>query len=99
MTSNQLHINMLKCAYIHFNPKNTNINNSAARSRDIYNNFKPELSINRQKIITVKSTKFLGIIIDADKLTNWDDQITYLENKLRGCLVAIKRIIDHDMYT
>ena len=89
MTSNQLHINMSKCAYIHFNPKNTN--NSAARCRDIYNNFKPVLSINGQKILPVKSTKFLGIIID-DKLC-WDDQITYLENKLRGCLVAIKRIM------
>ena len=72
-----------------FQSKNTN--NSAARCRDIYNNFKPVLSINGQKILPVKSTKFLGIIID-DKLC-WDDQITYLENKLRGCLVVIKRIM------
>ena len=48
------------------------------------------LSVNNIKIKKVSSNRFLGVIID-DKLT-WDAHIEHLENKLKSCLVQIKRI-------
>ena len=91
MISNQLHINMGKCCYIHFRPKTTF--KSASRTRYSYSNFMPALWINGQKIPQVHSTKFLGIIID-DRLS-WEDHVSHLENKLKSSLALIKRIIQY----
>ena len=91
MVSNQLHVNMGKCCYMHFRPKSTF--KSASRSRYCYTNFMPVLKINNQKIPQVHSTKFLGVIID-DKLS-WEDHVSHLENKLKSSLVMIKRIMKY----
>ena len=89
MRSNQLHINMGKCAYMYFRPKpSKNESLSAARTRPVTEHL--VLAINGIKIAQVQKIKFLGVIID-ENLT-WDDQISYLENKLKSCLVLIKRI-------
>ena len=97
MISNQLHINMGKCCYMHFRPKTTF--KSASRTRYAYPNFMPSLRINNQKIPQVHSTKFLGVVID-DKLS-WEDHVSHLENKLKSSLAVIKRImkyIPHSQY-
>ena len=91
MISNQLHINMGKCCYMHFRPRTTF--KSASRSRYSYTDFMPALRINGQKIPQVNSTKFLGVIID-DRLS-WEDHVSHLENKLKSSLVVIKRIIKY----
>ena len=52
--------------------------------------FKLSIYINGQSISKVKSTKFLGIIID-NKL-NWHAHLEYLSKKLRSMTGAIKRI-------
>ena len=91
MISNQLHINMGKCCYMHFRPKTTF--KSASRSRYSYSDFMPTLKINNQKIPHVHSTKFLGVVID-DRLS-WEDHVSHLENKLKSCLVVIKRIMKY----
>ena len=93
MVSNQLHINMGKCAYMYFQPKKSERleSYSCARSRPITELL--TLSINGHKIPQVSKTKFLGIIID-DKLS-WDDHISHIESKLKSCLVIIKRIIPY----
>ena len=76
---------MGKCTYMHFMP---NISNKEQHSQEPNNSF--SLSINNVKIKKVNCTRFLGVIID-DKLT-WDAHLEYLENKLKSCLVQIKRI-------
>ena len=53
--SNQLHINMGKCCYMHFRPKTTF--KLASRIRYSYPNFMPAVKINGQKIPQVHSTK------------------------------------------
>ena len=79
MISNQLHINMGKCFYMHFRPKKTF--KSASRTRYSYPNFMPAPKTNGQKIPQVHSTKFLVVVID-DRLL-WEDHVAYLENKLK----------------
>ena len=91
MVSNQLHINMGKCAYMYFRPPKVEKDESysSARTRPFMDFL--SLSINGHKIPQVSKTKFLGIIID-DNLS-WDDHISHIEDKLKSCLVVIKRII------
>ena len=89
MTSNQLHINMGKCAYMHFKP------NISVKERQTCARTQPfcdllSLSVNNTRIKKVNSHRFLGVIID-DKLS-WDAHLQHLENKLKSCLVQIKRI-------
>ena len=84
MTSNKLHINMGKCTYMHFKP------NSSVKQQQTCAQDSLFLSINNTRIKKVNSTRFLGVIID-DKLT-WNTHIEHLENKLKSCLVQIKRI-------
>ena len=89
MISNQLHINMSKCTYMHFRPGyNNEERQSCARTR-MYN---PDLALKLDgiKIKKVDKVKFLGVIID-DKL-NWEAQIDHLENKLKCSIIMIKRI-------
>ena len=89
MTSNQLHINMGKCTYMHFKPNsNATERQTCARSKPFHSAL--TLTVNNIKIRKVISNRFLGVIID-DKLT-WDAHLEYLENKLKSCLVQIKRI-------
>ena len=79
MNTNQLHINLSKCAHMYFKPNiNNNERMSCARSQNYDINLK--LSINGVKVKQVDRIRFLGVIID-DKLT-WDAQIEHLENKL-----------------
>ena len=89
MKANQLHINVSKCAYMHFRP---NLNHferlTCARSSGYDQDL--ILSLNGQKVKKVDKIKFLGVIID-DKL-NWDGQIEHLENKLLSTIVLIKRV-------
>ena len=88
MTSNQLHINMSKCTYMHFKPNvKTTERQICARTIPFMN---LRLTVNNTRIKKVTSTRFLGVIID-DKLS-WNAHLEYLENKLKSCLVQIKRI-------
>ena len=85
MKSNKLHINMKKCAYIHFKPKNKN-----ALGDDATTNL--EVKINDTVIEKVTEAKFLGVIID-EKLT-WSAHINYLCKKIKCCTGVLNRIKD-----
>ena len=93
MISNQLHINMGKCCYMYFRPSKIEQNESysCARIRPITEHL--TLYLNGCKIPQVSKTKFLGVIID-DKLS-WEDHISHIENKLKSCLVVMKRVVPY----
>ena len=89
MMTNQLHINLSKCAHMYFRPNfNKEERLSCARARPIDSLF--YLSVNGQKIKHVDKIRFLGVIID-DKLS-WEPHIEHLENKMLSTIVQIKRI-------
>ena len=89
MKTNQLHINLNKCAHMYFRPNfNNNERLSCARARSYDSEF--SLSVNGQKLKKVDKIRFLGVIID-DKLS-WDHHIEHLENKMLSVIVQIKRI-------
>ena len=89
MISNQLHINVGKCSYMHFHPRLNNEQRlTCARVRCYNRNL--SLNLNGIKLNKVDKVRFLGVIID-DKLT-WEPHIEYLESKLNSCIVMIKRI-------
>ena len=89
MKTNQLHINLNKCAHMYFRPTlNNNDRMTCARSAP-YNN-RLTLSVNGQKIKQVDKVKFLGVIIDEN--LSWDEHIQHLESKLLATIVLIKRI-------
>ena len=94
MTSNQLHINMSKCVYIYFKPRENNSERKTCiravpyqlqRENEILN-----LYLQGTKIKRVSKTRFLGVIIDEN--LSWEDQIVELHKKLLSSLVSIKRI-------
>ena len=82
---------MSKCCYMHFRPS-TEYDTTSARTRPYadVNDKSRAIFINGQKIVKVRNTKFLGVIID-DKL-NWSAHIDYLAKKLRSVTGAICRI-------
>ena len=83
MKLNELHINMSKSCYMHFDPRpRTNTSNDVEIS----------LQVNDIPIKRVKSTRFLGVIID-EKLS-WKEHIATLKNKLKCQAGAINRIKD-----
>ena len=82
MKSNKLHINIGKCCHMYFNPWK--------RLNDSSNNDDLTLKIHDTIIPNVKSTKFLGVIID-EKL-NWNEHITGLVQKLACCTGVLNRI-------
>ena len=89
MKTNQLHINLSKCAHMYFRPSlNSEQRMTCARSTPY--NERLTIAVNGQKIKQVDKVKFLGVIID-ENLT-WDDQIKHIENKLLATIVLIKRI-------
>ena len=81
MISNKLHINLTKCCYMIFKPKNRIVDQP-------YPNF--ELKIGDFVIKQVTSTKFLGIIIDEN--LNWNAHISDLKRRLCYALSTIKRM-------
>ena len=87
MKTNQLHINLSKCAHMYFRPSLNSEQRMTCARLTPYNE-RLTIAVNGQKIKQV--VKFLGVIID-ENLT-WDDQIKHLENKLLATLVLIKRI-------
>ena len=89
MLSNQLHINIGKCCYMHFRSRYANEERrTCARVRP----FGSELIVKLcgKKLKKVDKVKFLGLVID-DQL-NWEGQIGHLEAKLNLSIVMIKRI-------
>ena len=89
MKTNQLHINLSKCAHMYFRPSlNSEQRMTCARSTPY--NERLTIAVNGQKIKQVDKVKFLSVIID-ENLT-WDDQIKHLENKLLATIVLMKRI-------
>ena len=75
MKTNQLHINLSKCAHMYFRPSlNSEQRMTCARSTPY--NERLTIAVNGQKIKQVDKVKFLGVIID-ENLT-WDDQIKHL---------------------
>ena len=91
MMSNQLHINLSKCTYMHFRPRFNNTERlTSARTHTYTEHTKNILKVNGHKLEKVDKVRFLGVIID-DNL-NWDHHIQYLESKLLSCIVMIKRI-------
>ena len=81
MLTNKLHINMTKCCYISFKPKNS----PQDTDEDNLN-----LMINGSVIKQVKHTKFLGVTIDED--LNWNQHITDLKRKLYHSVSTLNRI-------
>ena len=92
MRSNLLHINMLKCCFMHFKPKANESYDTCARVRPYAdeNDKSRAIFINGKKILKVESTKFLGVVID-DKIS-WGPHIEYLRKKLRSITGAICRL-------
>ena len=84
MRLNELHINMTKCCFIHFDPRKRR--NMLDDSSELL------LQIDGIPIKQVRSTRFLGIIID-EKLS-WNEHIEYLTKKLKCQVGAINRIKD-----
>ena len=89
MHANQLHINLSKCGHMYFRP-NLNYKERMKCARSECYDPTLTLSVNGQKVKQVYKIKFLGVIID-DQLS-WNDQIKYVENKLKSTIVLIKRI-------
>ena len=86
MVSNQLHINLTKSLYMHFQPNlNQSERQTCARTR-----IQKSLKLSNINLKKVTKVKFLGIMID-DKLS-WEAQITYIKEKLLSSIVVIKRI-------
>ena len=97
MLRNQLHINVSKCCFIHFQPDLSRVKQTCARARPF--DRECQLLLNGQKLKKVQSAKFLGVVID-ETLT-WEAHIDYLTEKLNTCIVMIKRIkssIPHTEY-
>ena len=89
MLSNQLHINVGKCCYMHFRPRYDNEERrTCARVRPF--NSELYLILCGAKLKKVDKVKFLGIIID-DQLT-WESQVEHLLTKLNCSIIMIKRI-------
>ena len=89
MKTNQLHINLSKCAHMYFRPTlNNNDRMTCARAMSF--NDRLSISVNGQKIKQVDKVKFLGVIIDEN--LSWDEQIKHLECKLLATIVLIKRV-------
>ena len=91
---------MSKCCYMHFKPK-FEFDTTCARTRPFTNALDTSrcILINGKVITKVKSTKFLGIIID-DKL-NWEPHVTHLKKKLRsmtGAICRIRHSMPSDLY-
>ena len=84
MKYNKLHINMKKCAYIHFKPNTKSVLEDESANLD--------LKINNTIIEKVSEAKFLGVIID-EKLS-WSAHINYLCKKLKCCTGVLNRIKD-----
>ena len=89
MFSNQLHINLSKCCYMHFRPRH---NNEERRTCARVRPFGSELNLQLcgKKLKKVDKVKFLGVIID-DQL-NWEAQVSHLETKLTFSIIMLKRI-------
>ena len=91
MLSNQLHINLSKCTYMHFRPDlNNEERKISARTLPHTYHLKHKLFIRGVKIKKVDKVRFLGVIID-DKL-KWDAHISHLETRLLSSITMIKRI-------
>ena len=89
MLSNQLHINTEKCVYMHFKPRyNHNKQRTCARTRIVGSD--NQLYLNGSKIKQTNMARYLGIIIDEN--LDWDGHIEYLQQKLNGSIITIKRI-------
>ena len=79
--SNQLHINISKCTYMHFRPDfNNEERQISARTLPHSYHLKHKLFIRGVNIYKVDKVRFLGIIID-DRL-KWDAHISHLETRL-----------------
>ena len=79
---------MGKSCYMHFKPTLDRVKQTCARIRCFDTNL--NIKLNGTKLSKVKSTKFLGVVID-DQLT-WEPQVEYLKAKLISSIVTIKRI-------
>ncbi|MCP4492398.1 MAG: hypothetical protein GY820_34580, partial [Gammaproteobacteria bacterium] len=85
MRSNLLHINKKKCCYMYFSP------NKRGNKSHINNELENlNLAIDGSIIKPVKTTKFLGVIID-DELS-WKPHIDALNKKLKSACGRIYRI-------
>ena len=73
MRCNLLHINIKKCCYMHFTPKQKDIVVDDDNAINIV--------LGQNKIKLVREIKFLGVIID-DKLS-WKPHTKYLNSKLK----------------
>ena len=91
MRCNLLHINIKKCCYMHFTPKQNDI---VVDDDEAIN-----IDLGQNKIKLVKEIKFLGVIID-DKLS-WKPHTKYLNSKLKceiGKLNMMKHVIPSELY-
>ena len=89
MKTNQLHLNLSKCAHMYFRPTlNNNDRMTCARATTYHDRL--TISVNGQKIKQVDKVKFLGVIIDEN--LSWDEHIRHLESKLLASIVLIKRV-------
>ena len=91
MRCNLLHINIKKCCYMHFTPKQKDIVVDDDNAINIV--------LGQNKIKLVREIKFLGVIID-DKLS-WKPHTKYLNSKLKceiGKLNMMKHVIPSELY-
>ena len=89
MKTNQLHINLSKCAHMYLRPTLNNNDRMTCAKATTYHD-RLTISVNGHKIKQVDTVKFLGVIIDEN--LSWDEHIRHLESKLLASIVLIKRV-------
>ena len=80
--THKLHINLDKSCYMYFSP---------TKKKTEQEEPEPNVYIGKTKISRVKSTKFLGIILDEE--FNFIPHIKQLAKKLASCTGSINRIM------
>ena len=101
MSANQLHINLSKSYYIHFDPSRGDSTRICARSQlfDISNSDHYKIKINGTVIKQVTEIKFLGVILDEQ--LSWEPHIESLCKRLKsniGVLCRLRDVVPKKLY-
>ena len=92
MKYNLLHINMVKCCFMYFQPKAFSESENCSRTVPFVgnNHVSKAIYINGQKLKEVRDTKFLGVILDNE--LDWSCHIHELNEKLRSTAAFLRKV-------
>ena len=87
-----LHINMEKCCFMHFQPKDFSESENCSRTVPFVgnNHVSKAIYINCQKLKEVRDTTFLGVIIDNE--LDWSFHIHELNKKVRSAAALLSKV-------